>query len=805
MKKFLYTLILAAVSTVGCQKSLTDDIVKDPKGTPISLTVKGLGVTTSSESSDLTPTRAAGGPGQVMVDVADFGNSSLALYGVIDVFGTQEWATADRTINVLDAHVLADGSMVFTKNDEKIYFPASGALSVYSIYPSPQVVGSPVTINDNGMDAVSATINLPTTFAQQYDILQAKTEQVTATFAQSIKMTYEHVLSQLRFKIYRDASVTGRLTKITVKGVKKAEMSIASLALTPSTDPADQVQFVAYNGAAIDLTTTATDIGTTPILVIPGFASISTVTITVDGQDYTTEVPQNWELMQGKVNTLTLSVGKFGVRINGQWTVSPWRKGTDHSGDLENNGKIISVSSRMLDGMKATNLVIAPTFADVEIDGGYTHKGVPVKVANGVFTTDKFNTGIIHDEPLSLTALKLYTGAPYANATVVFDGKLTNGVTAVDQRKIIIDTVNSGKLTIFNGTAFEDYSLNMVFGGFGSGTEKIPYEVASPTTLINVSKFSGSTSATTFDGTTASGAHFAQVADIDLKNVPFTPITLRSGIYNGYHKKIKNLTISSNASAVGLFGAVTSPADPYTTIKGIIIESGSITYTGGSSTGVGSIAGTLKGARIINCTNRATVNGANGIYVGGIVGTIGNSGTYVNGCSNHGAVNGRLNVGGIVGEITNLSGISVFDCYNTGTVSQSTTANPRNFGGIAGKLTMESSGKNVLRNCYTTGVIDAPNDLVYSGAVIGWVNGSYSPPAEYKNLFYLSGTHSKAIGSDPTPDQSLSKRIFLKSSTELKDAAMLDVLNDGRQGASAVWQLDHLPSTNSGYPIFTWQ
>ena len=66
-----------------------------------------------------------------------------------------------------------------------------------------------------------------------------------------------------------------------------------------------------------------------------------------------------------------------------------------------------------------------------------------------------------------------------------------------------------------------------------------------------------------------------QTAEIDMKGVTFEPIgeeTAFSGFYDGGKFAIKNLTISSGAREVGLFGSVAKTDDGGSILKNIVLD-----------------------------------------------------------------------------------------------------------------------------------------------------------------------------------------------------------------------------------------
>ncbi|MBD5086471.1 MAG: hypothetical protein HDT32_03825 [Clostridiales bacterium] len=210
--------------------------------------------------------------------------------------------------------------------------------------------------------------------------------------------------------------------------------------------------------------------------------------------------------------------------------------------------------------------------------------------------------------------------------------------------------------------------------------------------------------------------HYIQTQDIDLSELSnFTGIgKYFRGNYDGQRYKIKNVSLNSTSSGLGLFGINRG------TIKNVIIDDGQIS----GKSQVGAIAGANLGV-IDGCTNNAKVVG-NGEGVGGIVGS--NSGT-VEQCSNKGIVENSdsgMYTGGICGS--NLKTIS--QCYNSGKVTGGTYV-----AGIAGNgdgANYESS----INQCYNIGEISG----IAKAAICGdnW-NGTV------ENVLFSSDTGLEAI------------------------------------------------------------
>jgi hypothetical protein len=143
------------------------------------------------------------------------------------------------------------------------------------------------------------------------------------------------------------------------------------------------------------------------------------------------------------------------------------------------------------------------------------------------------------------------------------------------------------------------------------------------------------------------------------------------------------------------------------TVNGIVQSDRSGSSQNGRGVGgmVGLVGGTDGRLVIRNCESLGTVNG-NG-FVGGMLGYAADDAIVeIVGCANKGTVKGRY-AGGIVGHV-NTDGVTVSDCYSTGTVEQ-TTLNildgDTHFGGILGY-----ASKNVIiNNSYTTFSTLAPS------------------------------------------------------------------------------------------------
>lgn len=257
------------------------------------------------------------------------------------------------------------------------------------------------------------------------------------------------------------------------------------------------------------------------------------------------------------------------------------------------------------------------------------------------------------------------------------------------------------------------------------------------------------------NGNSFSGYVATLQGDIDLNNIPFTPIGNANrnddkstigfaGTFDGGNHVISNLNISTTGkgNTSGLFGVMRSGTvknvtvsnatlksdDSAGTIVGMLLGDATIenctvtkdvTVTTGSAGG--GIAGRAYGTsnQISGCNSSATVAGTGsgtGQKIGGIVG-IASTGTYtITNCNNYGDVYGAADgVGGIcgyTGSPTTLTG-----CTNSGNIGK---LSDRYAGGMVG-MSLAAAGITI-NNCDNTG--DITGD--YAGGIFGTL-GSFQP------------------------------------------------------------------------------
>ena len=810
--------IWAAAALFGCRSNET---TPTPGGierttTPIQLGFSGI-------STDNTAAAAASrAVGTVLTDPSQITSEDIMLYGVCEDFnsGLCAWTKADRLIDTTHARLVYDAA----KNDYKFtyaatqaYYPAAGFLNVYSIYPSN---GSYVRIlDDGGATAPKAVVTLGDRFANQYDVLHGYTEQLTVAQAQQAAVSFNHALAQLRIKIYRDAEVSNHptLTKVVVRGVSKATMaSIERAAFTNSTDPADSLDFIAFEGSMpLEATSAATAHAinaATPLMLLPGMASIDRIVVTVDGNTFTTYVPKTWSLTQGKINTLTLTLRKMEVRTEAPWVVTQWGVGENVNEGIENNGKMIRISAQMLDASgttKAAYLGTAPAKADITLLG-FTHKGVAIEsVASGVFTTALFNSGSLNDNPLCLEGLVLYD----AGNNVLFNGRLGGGK-LLSGATVYIDEANGGRLKR-NSSAGTAVDLTMTFGGFGEGTSTSPYEVHSVFHLRQIDNLLGpKTGTAALNGTNGNGAYFKQIDHIDFGGAAFRGIGAVAGttdnafcgVYDGNFKELRNVNIVGAGGHVGLFAAIQRKGTiaPSGLVANVVITGGTVTGSNTAGTFVGAITGQLlAGATVWRCSNRSNVvaGGANNGGAGGVIGQLNTSGRVTR-CANFGSVSGSNSMlGGVVGRTSsNGAGSRIDSCYNAGAVACTFAGTPANYGvgGVVGYL-LPSNNAFVFTANYNHGSVTSTATGTAVGALIGYLGGA-SATAVWGPSYYLTG------GLVPIGVDNASKTSTMVGKDTSNDPATGMKGSGTITGLGSFFKADYASSPiNGGFPILDWQ
>ena len=355
----------------------------------------------------------------------------------------------------------------------------------------------------------------------------------------------------------------------------------------------------------------------------------------------------------------------------------------------------------------------------------------------------------------------------------------------------ILLTVNAFAIDVWDGTASP--------WTHGTGVSSDPYLIETAANLAYLAQKVN-------EGYQAQGSavfrytYFLLTDDLDLNNINWTPIGnvnmnmqgfYFAGIFDGWYHNIDNLKIQSSADVCGLFAGLGGeqappPGNRTGVIKHLSVTNGNITSTG---TGVGGIVGGMAGeAFVYQCSFSGTISVNNsGSYcgAGGIAAALAeNSG--IDECAFHGSITatnnggftGAAGAGGIVGIAMDQAAIS--QCYNTGTITGSAFMISV-AAGIVG-ATLQENNVSVY-SCYNVGTVNAGT----KGGIFGMVS-PINPTKEeasinVSNCFYLNtcgGTTN--YGTSKTSDEMKTEQF--KNQIDMSSHSF--VMDNG---------------TNNGYPI----
>ncbi len=255
---------------------------------------------------------------------------------------------------------------------------------------------------------------------------------------------------------------------------------------------------------------------------------------------------------------------------------------------------------------------------------------------------------------------------------------------------------------------------------------------------------------------------------------------------------VKNLGVTGKISGgeyVGSIGAYIDNGNIQNIYSNVEIV-GKTSYTGG-------IVGYISNTNVQNCINTNNVIGNH--FVGGIVGTCDDK-SDIKYCYNLGIIKGNQAIGGISGHssggLSSVSGQDVIEfCYNLGEVNKAKSGS-NNSGGICGDL---STGK--LSNVYNSGKIIGDYEV---GAIAGQIGRRTSGlEGSIKSAYFLKGTSSKGVGSNPSNISNIETYELLESQMpKVIDVIQNQIEIDGE--TVNVWKED-TNNINNGYPILFWQ
>lgn len=289
-----------------------------------------------------------------------------------------------------------------------------------------------------------------------------------------------------------------------------------------------------------------------------------------------------------------------------------------------------------------------------------------------------------------------------------------------------LDINSEGSITLRDGEINYPADYNADFEG--KGTEDEPYLIKTADNLNALASIVNKTKCPAGQSTVLvyPGTHFRLEADLDLRNVPFTPIGAEqyhtfAGVFDGNGHTIKNLkqTLRSELSYGGIFGVIGGDA----VVKNLTVQGADIS----TNAYTGAIVGTGHGS-IVNChvTTADIINNkaATGAIAGLFEGTI-------SGCTVDDAAICGLGgfVGGLVGELTAYvadnalvrSTISNCSVTNSNIVVWGTNENGNLGGGVAGNIYWSD-----IADCFFSGNVDGSQEFngTIATNIVGGIAGA---------------------------------------------------------------------------------
>lgn len=376
----------------------------------------------------------------------------------------------------------------------------------------------------------------------------------------------------------------------------------------------------------------------------------------------------------------------------------------------------------------------------------------------------------------------------------ISDEQLANGASGYFE---IPTKENPNSWTYVSEIPIEPWDGNVAtsFAG-GSGTFSDPYLIENGGQLALIRD--------------SSGSYFKQIADIDLDNNVWAPVSL-SGTYDGDGHAIKNLRVVKQGEKLGLFGSIGREGSVKNlTLDGIQVGNSNSNYVGGlagqneglisncsvifkddsyikgnrsvggmagaiyatsnydaechltdcnvtsstsdfSITGnecVGGIAGSVGIQNIIsNCIVNVNITGSK--EIGGIAGEIKRS-TKIEKCKYAGRITAENKVGGIVGQGEN-SGSSLYSMILSCCADATISVQKDYAGGIQGGSYSTEGGRIIA--CYSSGTITtASSNSIYVGGIAGDANGIYccysTVTSNFEKFCGILGDKSGALAED---------------------------------------------------------
>lgn len=220
---------------------------------------------------------------------------------------------ADHSAMFNKAVAYANG--VYSVPGEHHYWPKTGTMSFYGVYPKTQAVSV-----DSGVATLSYTQNADT------DLIAAKAAAVSKTDGEVV-MAFDHILSQLSIKVQgEETTVDYKLFSLTLTAPDGGTYAYADGSWTPSATTADYPVYSNESGMAVS-TSAMTAVGSA-MSFVPGDVKLRArwtcynkgTSIIVNEKDVTIDVT----LAAGKSTALSLTLPFNGTGLTFSSTVGSW-------------------------------------------------------------------------------------------------------------------------------------------------------------------------------------------------------------------------------------------------------------------------------------------------------------------------------------------------------------------------------------------------------------------------------------------------------------------------------------------------
>jgi hypothetical protein len=344
---------------------------------------------------------------------------------------------------------------------------------------------------------------------------------------------------------------------------------------------------------------------------------------------------------------------------------------------------------------------------------------------------------------------------------------------------VVWDTIGANQIS------FNCQSPSSLSGAFaaGNGTPANPFIICSLTQLSNAAN---NISASYALGTNIDASSIAQWTPIGSNATPF------SGTFNGNGYTVSNITNTTGASYVGLFGDITG------TVLNLNVTNVTIT---GIGCPVGTLSGSVEAGGIIQtCSGTGSISG-NGCHMGGLVGY--NDGTISNSWSSASitaGVCGSAGFGGLVGH--NDGTVNTSFATGSVTITWFCGGPNNNFGGLVGVC------NGTINNSYAKGAVTGLAGAGTAGGLVGslggTVNTSYSIGAVSSTAPFggLIGSSAGIVNSSYWPTDISGQAASAGGTASTSAAMQVQGTFTGFDFVTPIWKFK---VSIQPYPVLFWE